>query len=82
MSKETIDGQVLYLGRWVPRKGFRVFVYNSTGQKLCNTYDEYHAAITSGSWFAEKDHHKVFETEESNVIPIKKKRGRPCRASQ
>lgn len=53
MSQE-IDGQILYLGRWVSRKHFRAFVYNSTDCKLVNSYNEFCSLISSGAWFAEK----------------------------
>lgn len=47
--------QVEYLGRWVDKEHFRVFVYNDTGQKLVNSYDEFKALIGSGLWFPTKD---------------------------
>ena len=49
-----IDTQVLYLGRWVSREHFKAFVYNSSGQKLMNNYEEFSEAISSGTWFAEQ----------------------------
>jgi hypothetical protein len=84
MISKTVDGQVLYLGRWVPRDSFRVFVYNANGQKLCNSYEEYQTAISSGIWWAERG--RVVEAEpihqqlSDNVVSIKKKRGRKCRS--
>ncbi len=47
--------QVPYLDRWVNRNHFRVVVYNESGQKLVNSYDEYLKAIESGLWFSEKE---------------------------
>lgn len=83
MSQETIDGQVLYLGRWVPRKHFRAFVYNSNGSKLCNSYDEFEQCINSGVWSSAipeklKPCHAI--TNQDNVVSIKNKRGRKCRS--
>ena len=74
-----IDGQVLYLGRWVSREHFRAFVYNNEGQKLAKSYQEFSDLVSSGLWSAEK---AVPETkpEETNVIDIKPNRGRKCRS--
>lgn len=47
--------QVMYNGRFVDKAHFRAFVYNETGQKLANSYDEYEELITSGVWFSEKN---------------------------
>lgn len=54
MNKDIDDHQVLYLGRWVSREGFRTFVYNQSGQKLVNSYNEYESLISSGLWFSQK----------------------------
>lgn len=79
---DTIDGQVLYLGRWVPRDSFRAFVYNSGDKKLCNSYDEYQLSVSSGQWFAEpviESNQTCEVTNLKNVVSIKK-RGRKCRS--
>lgn len=54
MKKVELHGlsQDLYLGRWVDKSNFRVFIYNSTGKKLVNSYEEYKNAIDSGDWFS------------------------------
>ena len=70
-----VDSQVLYLGRWVSREHFRAFVYNSTGEKLANSYQEFSDLISSGTWFAEKK-----DIQSTNVVDIKPKRGRPCQS--
>lgn len=73
-----VDNQVLYLGRWVSREHFKAFVYNSTGEKLANDYDEFSEMISSGTWFAEKSDIPS-RPKESNVLPIEnKKRARKC----
>lgn len=73
----VVDSQVLYMGRWVPREHFRAFVYNSTGQKIAESYQEFSDLISSGIWFAEKkDVPSVISIE--NVVSIKRKRGRKC----
>lgn len=69
------DKQVLYLGRWVSREFFRAFVFNSSGQHLANSYDEFSELISSGAWFAEK---KDIKEPIDNVVDIKPKRGRKC----
>ncbi len=70
-----LDTQVLYLGRWVSREFFRAFVYNSTGQKMANSYQEFSDLISSGIWFADK-----LDINPTNVVDIKPKRGRPCQS--
>ena len=79
--QEKVDGQVLYLGRWVPRDSFRAFVYNSSGQKLCNSYDDYEKAISSGAWKAEPREKLTIDCDVINVTNVVsiKKRGRKCR---
>lgn len=49
------DDQVMYQGRWVGKKNFRVFIYNATASKLVNSYDEFEREIASGLWFASQD---------------------------
>ena len=44
-------GQVLYNDKWVDKKHFRAFVYNTKEQKLANTYEEFERMISSGIWF-------------------------------
>ncbi len=77
---EEVDKQVLYLGRWVSREHFRAFVYNSSGEKMANSYQEFSDLISSGVWFAEKQDipKKDEENEATNVVAIKPKRGRKC----
>lgn len=44
---------VKYLGRMVPRLGFRAYVYAQDGSnKLVESYDGYQDAMASGVWFA------------------------------
>lgn len=70
-----LDDQILYLGRWVSREHFRAFVFNSTGQKLANSYEEFSEMISSGVWFTEPN-----DVHPDNVVDIKPKRGRPCQS--
>lgn len=49
-----LDTQVLYLGRWVPREHFRAYVYNDTGKRLANSYEEYLGYMASGIWYSEE----------------------------
>lgn len=64
-----VEKQVLYMGRWVPKEHFRVFVHNETGQKLANSHEEFTQLISSGLWFVEKP---------EPVEPTK--RGRKCQS--
>lgn len=81
--KKDIDKQVLYNGRWVDKEHFAVFVFNSTGQKLVKTYDEYQDLITSGVWFSSKEdlvqHNeeaaKIADNED-NIVAMKPKGGK------
>lgn len=79
--------QVFYNGRWVDKEFFRVFVYNSTEQKLAESYKEYESLIATGIWFDSKDlanEHKKIKLEEApqgnlsetEVIDIKKIKAR------
>lgn len=81
---ESIDTQVLYQGRWVSKQFFRAFVYNSTSQKLANSYKEFSDLISSGAWFASKADIPNIPKEEVNaeekVIPIKKKGNKKCQS--
>ena len=74
-----VDEQVLYLDRWVSREHFRAFVYNSTGERLANSYQEFSDLIASGIWFARKDD---MPNDVDNVVDIKPKRGRKCHNQQ
>ena len=48
---------VMYLGRVVPKAGFRAFVYGLENKSmLVNSYEEFEKAITSGIWWPSKDH--------------------------
>lgn len=46
---------VIYLGRTIPKEGFRAFIYGyEDTQKLVESWDEYEKNIATGSWFATK----------------------------
>ncbi len=70
---DIMEEQVLYLGRWVSREHFKAFVYNSTGQHLAKSYQEYSELISSGLWQAEPQ-------KENNIVDLKPKRGRKCQS--
>jgi hypothetical protein len=65
---------VRYLGRDVPKEGFRVFVYGPDDtQKLVNSWDEFQDVISSGIWFATKELvGKAVVQKVENIEPIKK----------
>lgn len=50
-DKPDLDKQIKYLGKWVNREHFRVFVYNAEGQTLAKNAEEYESLIHSGLWF-------------------------------
>jgi hypothetical protein len=50
-NKSDVKSQIYYLGRWVDREFFRVFVYNKREKKLAKNYEEYEELIASGLWF-------------------------------
>lgn len=79
----VVDDQVLYQNRWVSRQFFRAFVYNSTGQKLVNSYDEFSQLISSGTWFADKEEVPKGSDEGCDtVVELKKRRGNKCHNQQ
>lgn len=55
-AKKKSVPQVEYLGRWVPRDHFRVWVYGfDNAKKLAESYAEYKALIAEGKWFDRKE---------------------------
>ncbi len=54
-TKPNSGGQFLYLGRYVDKAHFRTFVFNESGQKLANSYEEFEKLISSGLWFISKE---------------------------
>jgi hypothetical protein len=79
------------MGRWVDKEHFCTFVYNSEGQHLVKSYDEFSRLIATGAWFASKEDipaaKEAFKPEivvasdniaDDNIVPIKRKRGRKC----
>lgn len=64
------NDQVLYQGRWIEKKYFRVFVYDHFGkEKLANNYDEYEKLLSSGQWFSEKPRASIkLNRKQKNVI--------------
>lgn len=47
-----MNEHVLYLGRMVPEKAFRVYIYSVNGEKkLVNSWAEFESEISSGKWF-------------------------------
>lgn len=60
---------VLYLGRMVPKKNFRAYVYDKDNNgKLVNTWTDYEEHLASGLWFSTKRNIDLIEA------PIAKKR--------
>ncbi len=47
---------VPYLGRMVPKRGFRAFIHHSDGRKkIAESYDEFELFINSDGWFATQE---------------------------
>lgn len=61
---------VKYDGRYVPKNGFRTFVYSLNEQKLVNSWEEYEEHMLSGIWFSDKK-----SAEEFGKNKPKKKEG-------
>ncbi|WP_325560076.1 hypothetical protein [Pedobacter sp.] len=56
MKDEKKIEYVEYVGRQVPKKDFRVFVYGEDDKRrLCNSYEEYEKAVKSREWFTTVD---------------------------
>ncbi len=84
-------GQVMYLGRYVPKEGFRAFIYHADGKKKCvESWNDYQKHIESGCWFStSKDAKKAAEAskelddliESEPVEPVRepKKRRAPVK---
>lgn len=67
MSEEMVS----YDNRLVPKKWFRVFVYDkNNNEKLANNYEEFTKLVSSGLWFVKK------QTKEKQVDMHPAKRGK------
>ncbi len=53
-GKDSLE-QVEYLGKWLPKKYFRAWVYGVDSKKLANSWDEFTALMKSGLWFATQE---------------------------
>lgn len=59
-----IGESVKYLGRMVPKDGFRVFVYAVDGaKKLMNSYEEFERHLETGLWFSVRPEKEPQEAE-------------------
>jgi hypothetical protein len=60
MKDEEKIEYVDYMGRKVPKKDFRVFVFGEQFKRhLCNSYEEYEKAIKSREWFTTPEESKA-----------------------
>jgi hypothetical protein len=56
MHAPETEELVTYLGRAVPKRGFRAFIYNVDGRrKLTESWDEFDLFIHSDGWFATEE---------------------------
>ena len=54
-GKDALEEYVEYLGKTIPSKHFRTFIYNSKNeQKLVESWDEFCEHMATGLWFAQK----------------------------
>lgn len=68
MKKKVM--QVEYLGRWVPKEHFRVWMhgYDNT-RKLANSYKEYIDLLATGEWFTTPE--EAVKKEPVEEMPMK-----------
>ena len=67
------DEKVIYDDREVSKKSFRVFIYAKEGaQKLVESWEDFHAHISSGNWFAKKESVPEKKPQASQNISDKK----------
>ncbi len=53
---EEQEEMVMYLGRSIPKEGFRAFIYSSDGQqKIAENWEEFEIFTSSDNWFATKE---------------------------
>jgi hypothetical protein len=56
MHVQETEEMVTYLGRAVPRRGFRAYIFASDGrQKIAESFDEFDLFTHSDEWFASKE---------------------------
>lgn len=50
-----VDEHVCYEGRLVPKKHFRVFIYDAKGEQLLvESFEDYEFYLSTGEWFGKK----------------------------
>ncbi len=60
MHVQEIEELVPYLGRAVPRRGFRTYIFASGNKKkLVESYDEFELYTHSDEWFATQEEAEV-----------------------
>lgn len=56
MHVKEQDEMVTYLGRGIPKKGFRTYIFATDGRKkIAESWDEFDAYVNSDEWFATKE---------------------------
>lgn len=56
MHVDEKDELVTYLGRAVPKRGFRAYIFNKDGnKKLVNSWEEFDVFTSSDDWFATQE---------------------------
>lgn len=47
------DSEVMYMGRKIPKEGFRAFVYGKDNRrKIAESWDEFIKLLATGDWFS------------------------------
>ena len=56
MHNDDKQDLVMYLGRKIPKEGFRAYIYSKDGaEKIAESYDEYELCVSTESWFSTKE---------------------------
>jgi hypothetical protein len=80
MRIQRTDEMIIYLGKSVSRKAFRVFVYAKDGrQRIAESYEEFDLLTHNQEWFATKEEaiapKKEVIEEPKEFVKLRKKTG-------
>jgi hypothetical protein len=81
MHIEEPEELVLYLGKKVPRRGFRAYIYARDGrERIAESYDEFDLFTHTEEWFATKEEaitpkKQAVEEPKESIKPRKKTEG-------
>jgi hypothetical protein len=70
------DETVLYMGRKVPKHGFRAFLFSKDGKRMiAESYEEFEARIQTGYWF-DKAHEEQNPEIKEELKAMRKNKGK------